>query len=284
MPHLKPYKGDFYLWHYVPSVIAAAVVAGCFAILTLWVIWRIFTTRTRFSIPFAIGGMLEVVGYLARIWAAYNTDKLVPYTIQAVLILIPPALLAASVYMVLGRVIRAVNAAHLSIIRINWLTKIFVLTDILSFLVQSSGASLQANQDVNPSLGKGVVLVGLAIQVVAFGLFIITAILFHVRIHRQSTPASRDRKSLLRRTMVMLYIVNGLIMCRSIFRIIEYSMGINSYLFNHEWPLYTFDGEFMMLSMFWFALWYPGWVATAARAGDAAIPFTYVPGQVDGHK
>lgn len=35
------------------------------------------------------------------------------------------------------------------------------------------------------------------------------------------------------------------------------SYGIDGYLFNDEWPLYTFDGEFMMLSMFCFAMWYP---------------------------
>ena len=57
MPELKPYKGDFYLWHYVPSIVAGGTVAGSFAVLTLWVVWRIFKTRTLFSIPFVIGGI-----------------------------------------------------------------------------------------------------------------------------------------------------------------------------------------------------------------------------------
>lgn len=297
MPELKPYRGDFYLWKYVPSPIAAGIVAGCFAVLTLWIVWRIIRTRTRYAIPFAIGGIcesnifrivkfrwramltsykVEVVGYLARVWAAYNTDKLVPYAIQAVLILIAPALLAASVYMVLSRVIRSVNAEHHSIIRVTWLTRIFVLTDVLSFLIQSAGASLQTNQDVNPDLGKAVVLVGLSIQVIAFGMFILAAIVFHVRLRHQPTVASgQHHKAPWKRTMVMLYLVNGLIMCRSIFRIIEYSMGPDSYLFSHEWPLYTFDGEFMMLSMFCFAMWYPGSFASVSDHYDTA--FSFVP-------
>ena len=214
---------------------------------------------------------VEVIGYLARIWAAYNTDQLTPYAIQAVLILIAPALFAASIYMVLARVIRSVNAEHHSIIRINWLTRIFVLTDVLSFLVQSAGSSLQTNQDVNPDLGKAVVLVGLLIQVIAFGLFIIAAVIFHIRIQRQPTTASRHQASPWKRTIVMLYFVNGLIIFRSIFRIVEYSMGLDSYLFNNEWPLYTFDGEFMMLSMFCFAYWYPGPFTPVAFSEDATL-------------
>jgi hypothetical protein len=59
---------------------------------------------------------VEVPGYLVRIWAAYNTDQMTPYAIQAVLILISPALLAASIYLVLAHVIRSVNAEHDSII------------------------------------------------------------------------------------------------------------------------------------------------------------------------
>ena len=160
--------------------------------------------------------------------------------------------------MVLGRVIRSVNAEHHSIIRITWLTKIFVVADILSFLVQSGGSSILVNEDINPDLGKAVILVGLMIQVIAFALFILAAIFFHVRNDRNPTTASKLPNATWRRTMMMLYLVNGLIMFRSIFRVTEYSMGTHSYLFKNEWPLYVFDGEFMMLAMFCYAYWYPG--------------------------
>jgi len=62
-----------------------------------------------------------------------------PYIIQSLLLLLGPALFAASVYMVFGRLIRLVGGERYSIIRVNWLTKIFVLGDVLSFLVQSGG-------------------------------------------------------------------------------------------------------------------------------------------------
>jgi hypothetical protein len=179
--------------------------------------------------------------------------------------------------MVLSRVIRSVHAEHHSIIRITWLTRIFILTDILSFMVKSTGASLQTNEDIDSDLGKAVVLIGLSIQVIAFGLFILAAILFHVRIRRRPTTASTYHKSSLKRTMVMLYFVNGLIMCRSVFRIVEYSMGIDSYLFKNEWPLYIFDGEFVMLSMFCFAKWYPGPFVSMVYHDDATLSVALQP-------
>lgn len=62
-----------------------------------------------------------------------------PYIIQSLLLLLGPALLAASIYMVLGRIIGLLDAGDLSVIRPKWLTKIFVAGDVLSFLAQSAG-------------------------------------------------------------------------------------------------------------------------------------------------
>lgn len=58
---------------------------------------------------------------------------------QSVLILVAPALFAASIYMLLSRIIQAAGGFHLALIKQKWLTKIFVCGDILSFLMQGSG-------------------------------------------------------------------------------------------------------------------------------------------------
>lgn len=58
---------------------------------------------------------------------------------QSALILIAPAFFAASIYMELGRIIRLLNAEKSSVIKLNWLTKTFVMGDVLSFLMQASG-------------------------------------------------------------------------------------------------------------------------------------------------
>lgn len=85
--------------------------------------------------------IVEVVGYIGRILSSRESPNwtLNPYIIQSLLLLLAPALFAASIYMVLGRIIRLVEAESHSLIRVNWLTKIFVTGDVLSFLVQSGG-------------------------------------------------------------------------------------------------------------------------------------------------
>ena len=56
MVELKPFKGDYYLWKYLPSIPLAGVFAGIFLILTSLLFHRIFRTRYFSAIPFLIGG------------------------------------------------------------------------------------------------------------------------------------------------------------------------------------------------------------------------------------
>lgn len=69
----------------------------------------------------------------------FNDKELGPYIMQSLLLLVAPALFAGSIYMVLGRLMRYVNAEHYSIVRVKWVTKLFVCGDILSFGIQGAG-------------------------------------------------------------------------------------------------------------------------------------------------
>jgi hypothetical protein len=84
---------------------------------------------------------VEFVGYAARAASARQAPDftLTPYIIQSLLLLLGPSFFAASIYMVLGRIIRLTGGERHSMIRPSWLTKIFVIGDVLSFFVQSSG-------------------------------------------------------------------------------------------------------------------------------------------------
>ena len=55
------------------------------------------------------------------------------------LILVAPALFAASIYMTLGRIIIKLDAQNESLIPVRFLTKIFVVGDVISFLLQCGG-------------------------------------------------------------------------------------------------------------------------------------------------
>jgi hypothetical protein len=84
-------------------------------------------------------GEVEIIGYIGRAISADDIWALGPYIVQSILLLVAPALFAASIYIILGKIIRFVGGERYSVIPLKWLTKIFVLGDVVSFLTQMAG-------------------------------------------------------------------------------------------------------------------------------------------------
>ncbi|GFN20335.1 RTA1 domain-containing protein [Aspergillus tubingensis] len=225
MAKLEPYSGDYYLWEYVPSIAASVIFLLLFLAPTLFHVWKAWKTHARFCIPFILGGVFEVIGYAFRAACTNATANLILYILQSVLILLGPVLFAASVYMVLARLIRSVGAEKYSLVRISWVTKTFVAGDIVSFLVQGQGSGLMASDGLE-NIAKAIVICGLMIQVFVFGFFIITSMVFEKRMKRAPTSEVPYTHHL-----YPLYAVSWLIMIRSIFRVIEYATGQKGYFF-----------------------------------------------------
>lgn len=201
-----------------------------------------------------------MIGFIGRALANKATDQLGPYIIQSVFLLVPPSLFAASIYMTLGRLMRSLGqvAESFSIVRVSRLTKTFVWGDALSFLIQSSGAGFMAAGS-NPKIGEAIVIVGLVIQIIFFGLFVTAAVMFDKRYRGYvgNSTASRATTVPWVKMLFMLYTTSALILARSVFRIIEYAMGSEGYLLGNEWPLYVFDSVPMAAVMVIFCVWYP---------------------------
>ncbi|KXH59277.1 rta1 domain-containing protein [Colletotrichum salicis] len=259
MPTLESHNG-YYLWHYVPSLIAAIVFEVLFVLATLFHAYKIARTKTWFCVVFVIGGIfsyaVEIIGYAGRAIARDRTGEVGPYVTQSLTILIAPAFFAASVYMTLGRIIRSVHGESLSVIRINWLTRIFVAGDCFSFLVQASGGGLMV-KDGSQKMGQNLIVAGLVIQIVLFAIFWVAAIVFHSRLAKNPTQASLAGHSPWTSGLWMLYIVSACIMVRSIFRLIEYVLGGDGYPLRHEWTLYVFDATLMFFVIVAFGFRFP---------------------------
>ncbi|KAJ5360704.1 hypothetical protein N7517_009895 [Penicillium concentricum] len=249
--------GGYYLWKYVPSLPAAIIFLILFVAATTFHFWKLHRTKAWFCLAFSLGGLFEVIGYIGRAAAHNRTDSVIVYAIQNVFLLLGPTLFAASIYMTLGRIIRSVHAEEHSLVRINWLTKIFVMGDVVSFLVQGSASGLMATGN-NAKLGSNIVVAGLVIQVIMFGLFIVTSIVFEVRMRRSPPTATFDEQINWMSRVRTLYAVSALILIRSIFRVVEYAAGNDGYPLTHEWMLYVFDSVLMIISMVIWGIWYPG--------------------------
>lgn len=126
-----------------------------------------------------MGCFSEVIGYIARAPLSTKQERLMPFIIQSTFVLIAPTLMAASAYVLFGRLLVLLDCTSLSIIPSRHNTTIFVTGDILS-LLQAGGGELSVKQSM-ATLGKGIVIVGLIIQLLLFTLFIVTEVRFSWR-------------------------------------------------------------------------------------------------------
>ncbi|KAK0308105.1 hypothetical protein LTR01_005438 [Friedmanniomyces endolithicus] len=285
----------FEYYHYLPSMGAAVLFIILFGLVTSLHLFQMTRSRTWFMIPFVIGGIckpfpllpqlpshsnaihkpslkprpVETIGYIGRAISASQSPgsyTLGPYIIQNILALVSPALFAASIYMELGRIVLMIHGDQALFLRRTWLTKIFVSGDIFSFLMQGAGGGLMGTGDISSiDMGQKLVVGGLFVQVVFFGLFVIAAALFHVRMRKMPTLRSEELPWWTRH-MMSLYVVSMLIFGRSIVRVVEYLQGFNGYIMGHEAFIYVFDAMLMFIAVSVMAYFHPGDVAKEVRA------------------
>ncbi|KAI8664962.1 hypothetical protein LRP88_14536 [Fusarium phalaenopsidis] len=272
----------FSLYHYDPTIAGGVVFALLYLATSGLHFWQLFRARCWFMIPLATGGILEVIGYAARAKSGDESPNwtLGPYIIQAILLLVAPALFAASIYMELGRIVIMAEGEGHVLIQKKWMTKIFVTGDVLSFFLQAGGGgyqaagSLEALQD-----GAKVIIVGLFVQLICFGVFIVIAVAFD-RSMRQS-PTGRSHVVPWKKHMKVLYVGSMLIMVRSVFRAVEYLQGFDGYLLKHEAYLYIFDAALMFLVMVLFNWIHPAEIT--AILGNMGNSYGYKMDSVGGH-
>ncbi|PKX92277.1 RTA1 domain-containing protein [Aspergillus novofumigatus IBT 16806] len=233
---------DFAFYRYDPSMGGAVIFVLLFIGTTAYHIFRIFKTHTWFFFPFVIGA--SIIGYIGRAMSSRQSPDwtLGPYLVQTLFLLLAPALLAALIYIFLGRIILVLQAESHALLKKKWLTKIFVTGDVLSSLLQGASGGIQSSGNLDSMKNsEHIIIVGLLIQIFFFGFFIM--------LKRYLIPCSCSPDILWRKHLNILYVTSFLIMIRSIFRLAEYIQGNDGYLLHHEIYLYIFDALLMFITM-----------------------------------
>ena len=135
-------------------------------------------------------------------------------------------------------------------------------------LVTGAGLAAKPEPD-SQAAGKWIVVGGLVIQLIFFGLFIVVSYTFYGRIHKSPTAYSQSHAIHWRRVIRTLYAASILIMVRSVFRVVEYVQGNDGYLLRNEIWLYIFDATLMAGVMLMFNLIHPKLISTIATGEDA---------------
>ncbi|KAI1017888.1 hypothetical protein LB504_003791 [Fusarium proliferatum] len=248
-------------YRYDPSLPANIIFIIVFAISSVTHLLQILKTRTWFFIPFLIGSLFETIGFIGR---AINADEAPdytfgPYVMQSLLLLLGPTCYAASIYMILGRLIQLLNRQKYSLIRPNWLTKIFLLGDAMSIALQGIGGGKLVNADTENerTTGQNIIIAGLTVQILFFGLFIIVTGLFHFRYLKDFSAQTSGFGTDWQKSLVMIYVASILILIRSLFRMIEYIEGHDGELQSKEVYVLVLDGFPMAVASIMFNVLHP---------------------------
>lgn len=118
------------------------------------------------------------------------------------------------------------------------------------------------------AMGKNVIIGGLFVQLIIFGVFIFVAALFHHRLNRNPTGASLQPAVRWRSYLVTLYVSGALIWIRSLFRVIEYLEGSKGHLMSTEVYIFIFDALLMLIVMGWMAWFHPSEIGLLLRGQD----------------
>lgn len=268
---------DCSIYFYKPSLAAAILFTVLYAIPTVFTLHRINNSRTWYFLPVVFGGVLEVAGYAIRLGSMKQPCNVALFATSQSFIVIAPLLVAAGNYIVLGRLMIAVlpvNDNHLFGLKPTLVTKVFVGIDIVSIVIQAAGSGIASSNDWEgkaKEVGVNILITGLAIQVVTVIAFLILCWKFSDRAYfgrgrRPDAPVLADR------AFKAICISTALIAVRSIYRLIEFALGVEGYPFSNEWPFYVLEAVPMLFAISIFSLWYPPAYLPRNKFGDVDDP------------
>ena len=264
MPSFKcyPISDPDTLWNYCPSYAGAIAFTVFFALATTAHITQAFIFRKPFALVLIMAGIWETLGYTMRILSVRDQNNSAFFTAQQLLIILAPLWINAFVYMLLGRMVHFYLANdRIFKIRARRITLLFVLCDIISFLIQATGG-MMINSEYPAStqkIGMNTYMSGVGVQIGFICIFLTLAAQFHRLVKREdfySCSSSSDLTSTPPKTaaqaiklLYVIYAVLTLIVFRNIYRLIEFSIGVQSSITRHEWYTFVFDSVPMLLCL-----------------------------------
>ena len=225
-------------FQYHPSLAPNILALILFLLVTLVISVQNVKHRSPYMWIVSFTGGLEVGGYISRLVAARTVD-LNAYITQLVLTILAPNFLALANYMTVGKV-----AEHLKLsgrfLNTKTIAGVFFAIDIITIAVQGAGSAivsstLQTKGSASES-GETIILVGLAVQLAFFALFILVT-LYVYRCQGKMPPTAAAPKQV----YICLLLTIILITIRNIFRVAETAMKWTGYLMVHEVFFYCLD-------------------------------------------
>ncbi|THC93161.1 hypothetical protein EYZ11_007370 [Aspergillus tanneri] len=212
---------------------------------------------------------------------------------QQLLIILAPLWINGFVYMVVGRMVyMLLTRRRVLNIHARRLTFLFVIFDIIAFLVQASSGSLMSSDNPKTAnIGIKILMAGIGLQQFFITMFIVLTGRFQYKLNVAATQGGdyveqehvrRDPESHAddyvsqaihtvpwRRLLYSLYAVLIFITIRNVFRLVEFSDGINGPTATHEAYFYCLEALPILAAVTILAVIHPSCVL---RGPDSEFP------------
>lgn len=260
------------LWPYYPSFGAAVLFSVLFGISTVLHVFQASIYRKKFCWVIIVAGCWETAGFILRTIATRNQLSLGVYMPEELLILLAPLWINAFDYMILGRMIYYfLPEQTLFGIKANRLAKYFVCFDIVAFIIQGIGGSIASG---GPQEDPATIMLGIHIYMAGIGLqefFILVFVFLATKFHRRMCAIDRSGQGThepgkWKALLYALYSSLFLISVRIIYRLVQYSGGVESTIPTHEAYFYCFEALPMVIAVWIMNVTHPGRTLVGANS------------------
>ncbi|EJD06073.1 RTA1 like protein, partial [Fomitiporia mediterranea MF3/22] len=241
---------------YDPSKPTALVAGAVYAVVTFLLFIRLFRRKNCWGLCLPLGTLAFSIGFFLRFASTENPTVFGLFIATQILIVVAPAAFLAFNYIVYGRLIRtfATSRDRYSLIRPEKVARIFIISDVVTFMVQGGGGGLQAQED-SANAGRVILLAGIIVQALSYVVF--WFLLIHS--HRVFCNDGKfDKYNFPWSLMTALHISSVFIIIRATYRVVELAQGNDGYLLTHEVTFYTLDTIPLFFATAIYTYFWPG--------------------------
>lgn len=227
---------------YIPSLPGGVIFTVIFGSLTLFSLYFTFRRKLWF-LSFALGGILETLGWGARVGAHIDVCNKNLFIMQICCLILAPAFFTATLYILLGILIQQVP--KLSVLSARNYLVVFCSIDFLSLLLQAIGGGMAGSAE-DPDIlqqGTNVMVAGVFVQIAGMTAFTLLGILFVFKSYRRGIPPFDGR------ILAILVSATVLIFVRNIFRCVELLSGWRGRINTTEGYLFGLDAATMVVCL-----------------------------------
>ncbi|CZR66914.1 related to phospholipid-translocating ATPase [Phialocephala subalpina] len=253
------------IYGYYPSEPVNIILVVIFAISLIVHLFQGIKSRSwTFLVALGLGTLAEAIGYVGRLLLRNDPFSKGYIGIQLVCLTVAPAFIAAGIYLTLKHLI-IVYGAGFSRLPPKWYTRIFILCDIVSIIVQTAGAGMASGGPSLSKAGNDVMMIGLVFQVVTLAIFGIMALDVWSRISKykgeftQSAEAMRNSKRF-KGLIASIMVAYSTILIRCIYRTAEMAGGWSNPIMQDQISFIILDGVMCVVAVLALNAFHPGFL------------------------